>query len=136
MPVLDLRIQRERVSDADTFAIAVHEYAHELLHKRQQKHQASKTVKETEAEAVAFVVCQSLGLDSTTKSSDYLSLYQGSVEALSESLETIQKTAAMIGKMLDAVANDRPTSLVSNRTASASKRDTCNDSRVGKSLPA
>ena len=56
----------------------------------------SKTVRETEAEAVAFVVCQAIGLDTNTASSDYLSLYQGDKEVLAKSLGRIQRTAARI----------------------------------------
>ena len=88
---------------AETFAILVHEYTHDILHwQAGRKHECSKTVRETEAEAVAFVVCRAFGLDSVTRSADYIQLYRGSTETLAESLEFIQKTAALI---IDAVQN-------------------------------
>jgi hypothetical protein len=55
-----------------------------------------KKVRETEAEAVAFVVCHGIGLNSNSSSSDYIQLYNGDKEILMESLERIQKTASEI----------------------------------------
>ena len=56
----------------------------------------SKTVRETEAEAVAFVVCQAIGLDANDSASDYIQLYDGNKETLMDSLERIQQTASKI----------------------------------------
>jgi hypothetical protein len=56
----------------------------------------SHTVLETEAEAVAYVVCQAMGLETTTRSSDYIQLHRGDVATLSQSLDCIQKTAALL----------------------------------------
>ena len=64
----------------------VHEVAHELLHR--EGVESSRTVRETEAEAVAFVVCEAIGLDAGTSSCDYISLYQGSKRTLYVSAET------------------------------------------------
>jgi len=55
-----------------------------------------KKVRETEAEAVAFVVCHGIGLDVNTASSDYIQLYSGDRETLIESLERIKSTAVEI----------------------------------------
>ena len=54
------------------------------------------TVRETEAEAVAFIVGQSVGLDMGTASSDYIQMYAGNAALLAESLEVIQRTSAVI----------------------------------------
>jgi hypothetical protein len=54
------------------------------------------TVRETEAEAVAFIVGQSVGLDMGTASSDYIQMYAGNSALLAESLEVIQRTSAVI----------------------------------------
>lgn len=81
---------------AQTFAVLAHELAHELLHKPGDQPRPSKTVRETEAEAVAYAVCQAFGIDSTKSSSDYIQLYAGDTKALSESLQAIQSTAAQI----------------------------------------
>jgi hypothetical protein len=53
-------------------------------------------VRETEAEAVAFVVCHALGLETGTGSSDYIRLYQGDANLLKESLEVVQRTSTVI----------------------------------------
>jgi antirestriction protein ArdC len=81
---------------AEQFSVLVHELAHELIHKGERRKNTSQTVRETEAEAVAFVVCHAIGLDTNTAASDYISLYQGDQVTLAESLEVIQKTAAEI----------------------------------------
>jgi len=73
-----------------------HELGHALLHGRDGRELVSRTVRETEAEAVAFVVCQAIGLDSITASADYVALYRGDATTLAGSLVRIQKTAAEI----------------------------------------
>ena len=86
---------------AETFAVLAHEVSHELLHQQTgRKREVSRTVLETEAEAVAYVVCQAMGLETTTRSSDYIQLYRGDVATLSESLDLIQKTAASLIEQL------------------------------------
>jgi len=74
----------------------VHELAHEMLHKSERRTLTTKTVRETEAEAVAFVVCNALGLETGTASSDYIQLYHGNAKLLQESLEVVQRTSAVI----------------------------------------
>ncbi len=54
------------------------------------------TVRETEAEAVAFIVGQAIGLEIGTASSDYIQMYAGNAALLAESLEVIQRTSAVI----------------------------------------
>lgn len=80
---------------AESFSVLVHELAHERLHKDDNKLK-SKKIKETEAEAVAFVVCHGIGLDVNTASSDYIQLYDGNKKTLLQSLERIQQTATEI----------------------------------------
>ena len=83
-------------SKAETFATLVHETAHELLHKAERRTATTKTVRETEAEAVAFVVGKAVGLVTGSASADYIQLYHGNASLLAESLEVIQQTAAVI----------------------------------------
>jgi hypothetical protein len=83
-------------SKAETFATLVHETAHELLHKAERRTATTKTVRETEAEAVAFVVGKAVGLVTGSASADYIQLYHGNASLLAESLEVIQQTAATI----------------------------------------
>ena len=45
---------------------------------------------------MAYVVCRAMGLETTTRSSDYIQLHQGDVATLSDSLDCIQKTAASL----------------------------------------
>jgi hypothetical protein len=83
-------------SKAEEFATLVHEVAHELLHKADRRTTTTKTVKETEAEAVAFVVGKAVGLESEGASADYIHLYHGNASLLAESLEVVQQTSAVI----------------------------------------
>jgi len=70
--------------------------SHEILHKSERRTITSKTVRETEAEAVAFVVGQSLGLEMGSAASDYIQLYAGNASLRAESLEVIQRTSGVI----------------------------------------
>ncbi len=83
-------------SKAEEFATLVHELAHEMLHKAERRTQTTKTVRETEAEAIAFVVSKAVGLQTGTASADYIQLYHGNALLLAESLEVIQKASAVI----------------------------------------
>ena len=83
-------------SKAEEFSTLVHETAHELLHKAERRTATTKTVRETEAEAVAFVVGKAVGLVNDTASADYIHLYHGNASLLAESLEVIQQTASVI----------------------------------------
>jgi hypothetical protein len=83
-------------SKAEEFTTLVHETAHELLHKAERRTMTTATVRETEAEAVAFIVGQSVGLEMGTASSDYIQMYSGNAALLAESLEVIQRTSAVI----------------------------------------
>ncbi len=87
---------RPDLTPAEEFATLVHELAHELLHRRDGEKRPSKTVRETEAEAVAFVASQAIGLDTGTAAVDYIRLYAGDTDTLAASLDRIQKTAAAI----------------------------------------
>jgi len=83
-------------SKAEEFVTLVHETAHELLHKAERRTFTTATVRETEAEAVAFIVGQAIGLEMGTASSDYIQMYSGNATLLAESLEVIQRTSAVI----------------------------------------
>jgi len=85
------------LSQEEKFAVLIHEFAHELLHQRTDRKQATtRQIRETEAEAVAYTVCRAFGIDSTTRSSDYIQLYRGSEDVLKESLGFVQQTASNI----------------------------------------
>jgi hypothetical protein len=50
-------------STAEEFSTLVHELSHEMLHKADRRTATTKIVRETEAEAIAFVVSKTIGLD-------------------------------------------------------------------------
>ncbi|MGO9493552.1 MAG: DUF1738 domain-containing protein [Terracidiphilus sp.] len=83
-------------SKAEEFVSLVHETAHELLHKAERRTMTTQTVRETEAEAVAFIVGQAVGLEMGSASSDYIQMYAGNATLLAESLEVVQRTASTI----------------------------------------
>ena len=91
-----LIILKNGLTAAEEFSVLAHEAAHENLHKNRENMPKDKKVRETEAEAVAFVVCHAIGLDTNGASSDYIQLYNGDKETLIDSLERIQKTASEI----------------------------------------
>jgi hypothetical protein len=67
-----------------------------MLHRGDRRTITTKKVRETEAEAVAFVVGKAIGLDTGTASADYIQLWHGDANLLRESLEAVQQTAAVI----------------------------------------
>jgi len=87
---------------AEMFATLVHELAHELLHRGDRRKETTKVVRETEAEAVAYVVCRASGLEVSTQSSDYIQLWNGDVSVLMQSLELVREVASDIITALEA----------------------------------
>jgi antirestriction protein ArdC len=91
---------------AEEFSTLVHELAHEMLHKAERRTATTKVVRETEAEAIAFVVGKTIGLSTGRASADYIHLYNGNAALLTESLEVIQKASAVILSALQNPAAD------------------------------
>jgi len=89
------------LSPAECLATLAHELGHELIHKGERRRQTTHVVRETEAEAIAFVVCSSIGLDTNTSSADYIQLHAGDKATLAESLAVIQQTASVILQAID-----------------------------------
>jgi antirestriction protein ArdC len=81
---------------AEEFSTLVHELGHELLHRGDRRATTSKRVCETEAEAVAFVVCHTVGLETGSAAQDYIQMWNGSAGVLIESLAQVQGVAAQI----------------------------------------
>jgi hypothetical protein len=75
-------------------SVLAHEVGHLLLHFGDRRRELTKRVRETEAEAVAFVVSQAIGLEAMRSSTEYISLYTGDKDLLTESLEHIQCASA------------------------------------------
>jgi antirestriction protein ArdC len=92
-------------SAAEEFSTLAHELAHELLHRGDRRTSTNKRVRETEAEATAFVVCQAVGLETGSAASDYIQLWSGDVQILTESLGYIRQAASqMLEALTDASA--------------------------------
>jgi hypothetical protein len=96
-------------SKAEEFSTLVHEAAHEMMHKAERRTATTKTVRETEAEAVAFVVGKAIGLVTGSASADYINLYHGNASLLAESLEVVQQTANVILAALEPPIDDSAT---------------------------
>lgn len=109
---------RAGLSPAERFSVLAHEWAHEILHQSESPEQRpEKVVRETEAEAVAFVVSSAAGLAPGGSAADYIRLYRGDAETLAASLDRVQKAACRI---LDAVmGNEEPAASKEARTPEA-----------------
>jgi len=59
-------------SPAEEFSTLVHELAHSFLHRAERRITTTKTVRETEAEAIAFVVGTTIGLNTGNASASYV----------------------------------------------------------------
>jgi hypothetical protein len=90
---------------ATEFATLAHETAHTLLHFGDERPD-SLTVRETEAEAVAYVLCRQFGLDEAEMSVAYIRAYQGTPETLDASLERIRAIAGRLADELGAIRFD------------------------------
>ena len=100
------------LAPAERFSVLAHEWAHEMLHHIDRENRPPKDVRETEAEAVAFVVTHAIGLETGTAAADYIRLYQGDAKTLAASLSRIQRSAR---RMLDAIGPDDSAALSTER---------------------
>lgn len=89
-------------SAAEEFSTLAHELAHELLHRGDRRANTSKRIRETEAEATAFVVCEAISLQTGSAAADYIQLWNGNVQTLTESLCYIRQAAS---QMLEALTD-------------------------------
>ena len=89
------------------FATLAHETTHVLLH---FDHTAGTrpdlTTRETEAEAVTYLLCAQLGIAGTEASVEYIQSYRGTPDTLDASLERIRVTAQRLSTELDAIRFD------------------------------
>lgn len=83
-------------SPAEEFSTLVHELAHELLHRGDRREQTSRKIRETEAEAAAFVVCHAIGLETGSAASDYIQIWNGDAQLLMESLSCVRQAASQV----------------------------------------
>ena len=83
-------------SPAEEFSTLAHELAHELLHRGDRRGSTSRRIRETEAEAAAFVVCHAIGLETGSAACDYIQLWNGDAQLLSESLAHVRQAASQM----------------------------------------
>ena len=62
-----------------------------MLHHVKGEAPLSKVVRETQAEAVAFVVCRGVGLETNTSAADYIALYNGDKKTLASRSRSSRK---------------------------------------------
>ncbi|MBP5756353.1 MAG: antirestriction protein ArdA, partial [Spirochaetales bacterium] len=85
------------MSQAQTVKTLLHEASHQALHSREAQNASgevkSKNQKETEAESVAYVVCQHYGIDTSDYSFAYVATWSADKEVpeLKASLDTIRR---------------------------------------------
>jgi hypothetical protein len=84
------------LTPAEEFHVLAHEVAHSRLHFSARRAETTKCIRETEAEAVAFVVGQAIGLRTNSASCDYVKLYNGDKDTLAQSLQHIQHVSTEI----------------------------------------
>lgn len=112
---LDGRIEiLQSLDPPQRFSTTVHELAHELLHRGDRREQTTKTVRETEAEAVTYAVTRWAGLDCSTRAADYIQLYSGDEQVLMQSLELIRDVSASIIEALEVPVSDLATQELSH----------------------
>jgi antirestriction protein ArdC len=89
----------ERLDLTGRAAVLVHEIAHELAHQKGNGVGLSRSQREAEAEATAFVVCQHFGLKPASE--QYLAAWDVKADMLMASLERISELARRIISMLE-----------------------------------
>lgn len=95
------------LSQAQTIKTMIHEVAHATMHKNLDLDKMKKTI-EVEAESVAFVVTNHLGIDSGDYSFGYVASWSSGKELaeLKSSLNTIQKNAFTLIEQIDKAYQD------------------------------
>ena len=92
----DIIYLQERMDSVDRTNVLIHEWGHEILHfgpaRSLVEEEYPKPIRECQAESVAYIVSQFLGIDSQF-SRDYLLHYGNTAETLIKNMDVIQKTS-------------------------------------------
>jgi antirestriction protein ArdC len=93
-------------TEAAKFRVLVHEVAHAILHGQDDHH--GRPEREVEAESVAYVVCDALGLDTSGSSFGYVASWaqQAGKDAIKSSADRIARAAKTILDALDVTGED------------------------------
>ena len=87
------------------FATLAHETTHVLLHfPADRATRPDLSTRETEAEAVTYLLCAQIGIAGTEASVEYIQSYRGTPDTLDASLERIRATAQRLSAELDAIS--------------------------------
>ena len=92
-------VVKSGMSQAQTIKTTVHEVAHSIMHcENGSERNADRKTKEVEAESVAYIVCNAIGLDTSEYSFGYIADWSSNREKkeLVSSMEAIRKTADYI----------------------------------------
>lgn len=87
------------MSEAMTLKTTIHEVAHAMLHcKDGSEAKATRQAKEVQAESVAYIVCNALGIDTSDYSFEYVASWSGEEDSdiLVNSMNTIKSTATTL----------------------------------------
>ena len=90
----------EGMSPSQTIKTTIHEIAHSLLHKGGSK-KYSRNIKELQAESVAYIVCQHLGIETSDYSFGYVGTWMEQEEQLLENLKVIKNCSSFIIDRID-----------------------------------
>jgi antirestriction protein ArdC len=94
-----IRVNANR-SPAQQVKTLAHEIGHALLHSDPDGAAVHRSIKELEAESVAYVVCGKLGLDSSAYSFGYLAIWaaggESAAAAITQSAQRINRAARTI----------------------------------------
>ncbi len=93
------------------FSILTHEAAHELLHKDKERQELPKVVKETEAEAVAGVVCEYFGFGQADWSAAYLRNHGATKKTVLDSMKRIYDASRSIIEGIEVGIGDEVTAV-------------------------
>lgn len=86
---------RGNMERAEQFGVLAHELAHEILHKGDLPKDHTRSVKEIEAEAVAYIVAETFGID-MSGSAFYLATWKGDRKEVQKRAERIVTTAKAV----------------------------------------
>ena len=88
-------VVQEGMSEAQTVKTLLHEASHQALHSKEAMDSAgekkSKNQKETEAESVAYVVCQHYGIDTSDYSFPYVATWSADKDEKVQTLTTVKE---------------------------------------------
>lgn len=103
---------KSEMSELQTVKTVIHETAHSILHS-DLTIEKDRSTAEVEAESVAFVVCQHLGLDTSDYSFGYLASWSSDkgLPELKSSLSIIQKTSQQLIEQIDKAISKRTNNL-------------------------